>query len=562
MSGQRFGWRPDDRQAGGGCRISLWAASVVFAAHAIVASPSFVPEAAADAATGVTVRDLGSVAIVEATLPGRVLDHVPACTTATRCEGLLLLVRPGEGDATPVAPEAAGDASGAGDERPSLPPLLLHLDLTAALAGRPAAALTQPTLWVPHEASALALLDLDGDGESEVAAGETGRLWSLGPPDALEVPLPVLHGEAVDLAAVRSLLDPRLARFPTAEVGRLRWYAPVDGKLAPAGSAALPVQARRRGGGLELSSPEPLPMSGPGGGAPSWVAGPEAHGDRRLRSVLIDPAAPDGAAAEAWALLPGPERVASAQYVRIDGRPALVVFTHGADKLRLFDQKRVRVFFLATDRTRAGSTPALAAETRSHLWQDAEAAVADFDGDGHEDVAVAQVKGMFDGEAVEVDTYRGLGGGRFESRPRQVRLKLDAPDWRWTGDLDGDRLPDLVATTGDDLVVFTGAGRRRGAALNDEPAWRLSFPPQARPGSPERVTEGEAAPEAPEVEVEVRAGSDGGTEIEARREDVAALGTLPRAVDLDGDGRPELVSTVPLPDGRERLRVIVLRPRR
>lgn len=508
---------------------------------AIAAALALSASAAGAAGPEVTVRDLGSVAIVEAVLPGRVTGYVPACGTPTECHGLLLLV--------PVS---------GGTDR-SRPPLLLRLDPAAAIAGDSAAALTQPTVWVPRETDELALIDLDGDGDAEVAAGETGRLWSLGPPEALEVPLPLLHGDAVDLAAVRRLVDPRLARFPTAEVGRLRWYAPADGALVAAGSAALPVEARRRGGGLELRSPEPATMPGVDGAAPSWVAGPEAHGDRRLRSVLIDPdgllgGGPDGAAAEAWALLPGPERVASSQYVRIDGRPALIVFTHGADKLRLFDQKRVRVFFLSSDRTRAGSTPALAADTRSHMWQRAEAAVADFDGDGHDDVAVAQMKGMFDGEAVEIDTYRGLGGGRFERRPRQIRLKMEAPGWRWSDDLDGDRLPDLIATSGDRVLIFTGAGRRRGAALAEEPAWRLTFLAE-----PELEADGDETEEA-EVEVEVRAGDDGGAEIEARRDESPALGALPRPADLDGDGRAELISVTPLPDGRERLRVIVLRP--
>lgn len=518
---------------------------------------------AAAASPAATVRDLGSVAIVEAELPGRIIGFVPACGTPSDCHGLLLLVAVLEPGAAATAPEPAPDSG---------PPLLLRLDAARAVGGDPAGALSQATPWVPHDADELALIDLDGDGDAEVAAGESGRLWSLGPPGALEAPLPVLAGAGVDLAASGGLVHPLLARFPTAEVGLLRWYAPAGGGLAPAGSAALPVEARRRHGGLELSSPEPALLPGAGGAAPSWVAGPEAHGDRRLRSVLIDPAAPDGAAAEAWVLLPGPERVASSQYLRIDGRPALVVFTHGADKLRLFDQKRLRVFFLAGDRTRAGSTPALAADTLSHLWQRAEAAVADFDGDGHDDVAVAQVKGLLDGEAIQVDAYRGLGGGRFEGKPRRARLKVPDAGWRWTEDLDGDRLPDLVAESEGRLLLFTGAGRRHGAALAEEPAWQLALPaePEAEPERPRDRSRGEETDEEdeeledaeePEVEIEIRAGEEGAA-MHARHEGLPALGSLPRALDLDGDGRAELVSVDTLPDGRERLRVIVLRPGR
>ena len=113
--------------------------------------------------------------------------------------------------------------------------------------------------------------------------------------------------------------------------------------------------------------------------------------------------------------------------MRLDGRPALAVFTYAADRLGIFDQARLRLFPLAGDRTRAGAAPALAVDTTSHRWQRAAVAIADLDADGRDDVSVAQVKGL-GGGALLIETYRGLGGGRFDRRPRRVRL--DLPDAR------------------------------------------------------------------------------------------------------------------------------------
>lgn len=519
----------------------------------------------------VTVREEGRTVTVEAELPGSVLGLAPACGGDGPCRGLWLMVRAARSEAESATDAEAAPAEGTASdgtataETPA-PPRLLRFDPVRAAAGDPAAALAEPTAWLPAETEILALVDLDGDGAAELVAGEPGRIWSLGDPAAPQPPLPVLTGPAVDLAAVRGLIVPALPRFPTTAVGRLRWYGPGAGSgLALAGSAALPVQTQRRAHGLELTSPPPSLLPASGGEPPRWAVGPEAHGDRRLRSLLIDPLAGDEDRSDEdrrdgyWSMLPGPESVHWSRYLRLDGEPVLAVLTHASDRLGIFDQKRLRLFRLAADRTRAGADPVLAIETTSHRWQPARVVIADLDGDGHDDVSVAQVKGL-DGKAILVASYRGLGGGRFARKPGKVRLGDAAFYWRWIGDppdpadLDGDRLPDLITLVHGKVLVYTSGGRRAGQALAERPRWEIA--PRPEPESEDEAEEPEenASPEEEEaIEIEIEGGEMSVDLYLPRRDGV------PAALDLDGDGRAELIFRDPLPDGRERLRVVFLR---
>ena len=520
--------------------------------------------APAEGSPAVRVHDHGRASTVEAELPGTLLDLAPACGGVGRCRGLWLLVRPAveiaQSDSGGAEPPAARSAAGepGGDPAAGPPPRLLLLDAARAALGDPAATLTESPIPLPRETESLALADLDGDGAPELLAGAPGRVWSLGDPASPGRPVPVLTDPDVDLAAARPLLDPALPLLPSPAVGRLRWYRPAaGGGLTPAGSAPLPVRTRRRAHGLELSSPQPTLLPAAGGAPPRWAAGPEPHGDRRLRSLLVDPLSGDGAAAEYWSMLPSPERVESARFLTLDGHPALAVFTHAADRLGIFDQARLRLFRLGADRTRAGSVPILAVDTTSHRWQRAAVAIADLDADGRDDVSIAQVKGL-GGGAILIETYRGMGGGRFDRRPKKVRL--DAPDatWRWLthadSDLDGDDLPDLIALSEGRLLIYTSAPRRPGTALGDTPTWEIAWP---RPEADETREQAEGVTDD---------GGDDEDEEDEEDEDshradhrFPGLGGFPGALDLDGDHRPEIVFRAPLPDGRERLRIVLLR---
>lgn len=501
-------------------------------------------------ASAVTVHEHDRAVTVETELPGRLLGLAPACGHDGRCRGVWLLVRP--------AHTAASEAV----EGASAPPRLLLLDPARAAGGDPAAALTEPPVPLPPETDALALADLDGDGAPELLAGAPGRIWSLGDPAAPRAPLPLLTDPGVDLAVVRALLDPNLPLLPFPAVGRLRWYALADdGGLEPAGSAPLPVRTRRRTHGLELSSPLPTLIPGAAGEPPRWAVGPEPHGDRRLRSILIGPLSADGAAAESWSMLPSPERVDTSRFLTLDGRPALAVFTHAADRLGIFDQARLRLFRLGADRTRAGSPPVLAVDTTSHRWQRAAVTVADLDADGRDDVSVAQVKGL-GGGAILIETYRGLGGARFERRAKKLRLDLPDARWRWSAgpdsDFDGDRLPDLLAHSEGRMLLYTSASRRPGTALAEAPHWEIAWPrPEIDDGAePSGKVEEEEEDEEEQEEQEEQERAE-----HARRADprFPALGGFPATLDLDADHRPEILFRAPLPDGRERLRVVLLR---
>ena len=540
---------------------------------ALLLAPASAPAGAASGAQTAATADSPAAAVheheramtVEAELPGRLLGLAPACGLERRCRGVWLLVRPlldasAAGDGATRSSAVGSDAAGDSAARP---PRLLLLASRAALGGP--AALAESSVPPPADADTLALADLDGDGAAELLAGAPGRVWSLGDPAHPRPARLLLDDPSFDLAASHALLDPALPLLPSPAVGRLRWYRLAGGLLEPAGSAPLPVGTRRRAHGLELTSPEPARLPAAAGAPPRWVAGPDPHGDRRLRSILLDPLSAGEAPAESWSMLPAPERVESARYLTLDGAPALAVFTHPADRLGIFDQARLRLFRLGADRTRAGSAPILAVDTTSHRWQRAAVSVADLDGDGRDEVSVAQIKGL-GGKAILIETYRGLGGGRFERRPARVRLDLPDAIWRWTGDheadLDGDRLPDLVALSGGGLMIYTSTGRREGTALAERPRWKIALPEPEPEEATDESTGGDAGAEtaeepADEREVEVEAGDEGAAVRADRR--LPGLGGFPALRDLDGDGRPELIFRDALPDGRERLRVVLLR---
>ncbi len=278
--------------------------------------------------------------------------------------------------------------------------------------------------------------------------------------------------------------------------------------------------------------------------------------------MLIDPSSADGAPRECWSMLPAPERVEQARYVALDGHPALAVFTYAADRLGIFDQARLRLFRLGADRTRAGSTPVLAADTTSHRWQRAAVVVSDLDADGHDDVSIAQVKGL-GGGALLIETYRGLGAGRFERRPTKVRLGAPDAAWRWSddADLDADRLPDLIALSLGRLLIYTSTARGGGAALAETPRWEITWPepepdPEHDAAEPrDSAEDDEEQVEEEQIEVEV---DDDGAHVRAEHR-LPRLGGFPATLDLDGDHRPELIFRHPLPDRRERLRIVLLR---
>ncbi len=367
-------------------------------------------------------------------------------------------------------------------------------------------------------------------------ASPAGARWEKVPPAAarrFELPAPLVAGAATVEGGRRGLalllaaappagggaparqllfLDPATGRLETL-IGQLppaagellasggRLWLPVErfgslevltpdgaGGAATVASYALPRRAERTRWGLRLSSPPVLPVTGSAdaaGGAPCFATEPEAIGPRRLRVRRLCPSSAEagqsganaplaGAPVESFALLPGTETVTAARFARLDGETVLAALTR--EKLGLFVKQRLRLFRLEATRNRMGTGPVLAADTDCPIWHPLELSFPDADGDGRRDLALVCDKGLIH-EQLQIALYRGLGGARFEPRPRVVEIGGAYDMWSYDGDLDGDGRLDLLARS--EQAIFElrsgGAGRRRPVAA--DPAWRFTLPP-------------------------------------------------------------------------------------
>ncbi|HVR95187.1 MAG TPA: VCBS repeat-containing protein [Thermoanaerobaculia bacterium] len=406
-------------------------------------------------------------------------------------------------------------------------------------------ALREAIRGLPAAADTLDVVDLDGDGSQELLLGEPGKLHSLGPVERLALsPRPLLSDPALDPAVSQPARWPPVGRrdggqLEVVDVGHVRVYTRDGaGALALAAEHELPVRARRDAAGLLLSTPRVTVLPRPGG--PSlYVAGPEAHGKTRLRTVLIDPAAPESSRRiEAWAQLPGPEEVIASWYVLLDGRPFLVVTTAGSEKVGLFEKQRLRVFPLAADRSRAGRRPVLAFETESRRWNAVAPAVLDIDRDGREDLVVVQPEGLA-GKTLVAQAWLGRGDGGFQPGGRRTALDIEAGAWSYGRDLTGDGIADLVAMSEDRLLTFAGMTDPKGKNVLERKPWKtVTFHPAASGQTVREVSIG-----------------TGGTQIEGG--DVVAPGT-PYLIDLEGDGRAEVIFLTPDERGHGSVQVVRL----
>jgi len=382
---------------------------------------------------------------------------------------------------------------------------------------------------LPEKAATLLAADLDGDGADEILLGAPGTLWTLGTPEAPAAPRQVLDG--VDARNLLGL-DESGAEIAAAEVGRLRSWKREGGKLAPGASFELPVRAKRQRTAIRLETPdvERLPQAS---GAPLYLIGPEANGKTRLLTLLLTRGA-DGTAqrTEAWSRFAGPEQVDEHWFLRVDGRPLLLVTTTSADKVSVFEKKKLRLFPFAADRTRAGQGSILSSPTDTPRWFPVEPSVVDLDRDGREDLVVAQQEGLR-GKNLLIEAFfgQGQGQGRFELPSRKTEIDLQARAWHYGADVTGDGRPDLIAIEEKKLLLFAGADNPRRGPLESRPRLTLDLP------ATESVT------------VTASAGSEGAA-VTARRS------TPLQAVDLDGDGKAEIVITFRDDQGRGRVTVV------
>lgn len=327
--------------------------------------------------------------------------------------------------------------------------------------------------------------------------------------------------------------------FCAVEPGTLRrWTPDGEGGLSAADPIPLPFSVERSPAGLRLSSP-PLALTPSPAGSPlrRLFVGPEPLGSRRLRGFWIDLAHPASEPEELLAALPGPESVEQSWPVLLDGTPMVVVRTQSADALNLFEGQRLRVLPWASDRTRAGAAPALAVELDSKRWHTTGVAIDDVDGDGVDDLLVSFPEGL-SGQDLVAQWWRGLGGGRFESRARRSDIGKAGGAAKLVARGGPDDPPSLllVRERQVELRRFVAAGRQ---ALAAAPALRAALPPA--PGV------------EPRGSVEVSVGSGGErVEREAGEDEIELLG----AAELDGRAGRELLLVLSGDGGTERLLVV------
>ena len=327
--------------------------------------------------------------------------------------------------------------------------------------GRPAA-YAPPALLKDLPKGNLGALDLDRDGAEELLIAAEGELQSLGSAASPRPPANLLDTAGTEVLLPSRWSERSLEGVVVASVGRARLFVPGAGRLTAVLDLPVPTRASRQTHGIRLSSPRILTVAGD---SARLAATPQAIGKQRLRTLLLEA----GATSEAWSLLPTPEDVDEARYATIDGRPSLIVSTTNADKLGIFEGKKLRIFALAADRTQAGRAPILAAQTTSHRWFPVETTIADVDRDGHDDAIVVQSDGMGGGETI-VETFFGRGdGGGFVTPGRRQKWELRSEGTSYAADLTGDGVADFAVLDDEGLNVFAGTKDPRRALLAREP---------------------------------------------------------------------------------------------
>ncbi len=271
-----------------------------------------------------------------------------------------------------------------------------------------------------------------------------------------------------------------------------------------------------------------------------YALGPQPVGGRRLRTLLLDPVS-GAATAEWWSQFPAPELALESAYLTLDGRPVLMVSSRPADKLSFFGEKLLRLFPLGEkDRSRTGAAPLLAVESHANLWQQMLPVPIDLDGDGRQDLVTAYWKGLRSAK-VALDAWMRRPDGSFATSP--LSTEIDAGDgdkgtMMYGDDLDGDGLPDLAVTLGGRLLIYRGASARRPGrgVIDTKPAWSI----------PVSVAE---------TKHDFDLGLSFGEEKSAPDIPPPAAEPFLRGVDLDGDGRKEIV----IPEGAEPGTFVVVR---
>lgn len=491
--------------------------------------------------TGVESVELAGARRIEAILPGPLVSYAFPERADGRRE-IVLLVAPAPPD--PSEPEEEEPAGPCEKKECTEPPApaprsLVRFDHSGG------GALEILRVGLPADTAALDAADLDGDRNEEVLLIRPGEIRRFpvrergeeGAGPRLQVFDPEIALEGVDPRIVRFPRNDAGSHLPVPVLGGVRFYGPV-GEGAVWGLVSeveLPIDVRRRGGALRISSPLVRVVGRTSGGRLLFAVGPEAHGSRRLHTILIDPlAGEEGRRVEVWSRLPAPERLLESSFSILDGRPALIATTRSAKKLSLFEEKLLRVWYLdEPDRTRAGSRPVHAVESGANLWQMSTPSILDVNGDGLEDLVLAYWKGLKD-DRVVLDAYLRQPGGGFARSAGSTQFEVEDADRFVLGygrDLDGDGLAELLLRAGGRMLIFPGVrpGRKGKGLVEKNPRWELPGEQGSSQTARNRIAVGEEGTIFSEV--------------------FEPFGSW-RLVDLDGDGREEILALARSIEGR------------
>jgi hypothetical protein len=390
---------------------------------------------------------------------------------------------------------------------------------------------------LPADADALAAVDLNGDGADELLIGRRGAVLVLGPdgaqPLASQVDLS-LDGAVAGLVPQASGGPTRLA-IPS--LRGLTFFSPSASGTGweAAGKAVLPVEASVMGAEMTVRGLPVERIGGPGPQAPLlYAAGPREYGSQRLQTLVIHPSASgteaDPLVTESWSLLPEPEEIVETSYTMLDGKVAMLAITRPGEKLSLLGEKLLRLFVLEADRSRTGRAPVFACQSRMNLWQLAHPVFTDVNRDGTADLVIGYWKGLKDSTVV-LDAYLRGADGTFAKSPRSTEFDVEDGDrgmLEYGRDVTGDGLPDLIVRGQDIILVHAGQASRDGKALVAKTA-SLSVPGEGLFFTNDNDFDISFAP---------KAGAEGeGAKFKFRRQTSGD----PRFVDLDGDGRDEIV---------------------
>lgn len=479
---------------------------------------------------GVTTETFEGGRRLDAVLHGPLIGYALPRVASGRRE-IILLTHTSYPEVPEGDDEAADDRRGPCDDCAEQTAALYHLRYDTP---QPKLILLRDDL--PGDATSLDAMDVDGDGVEELLLYRPAEVYLLrelgariggsGPELLLSDPDIWQRAREPTLVRATAQLDEPWLQVPG--IGRVRYYRPAPhfSGWSPVAEAELPVYAKYRtnfANGFRIHSSPPFLLARSAAG-PIFATRAHPVGEQRLQVLLIRPAVgpEQSVVEECWARLPQPERVLHQFTLLLDGEPVLLVMSMPADKLSFFDEQLLRIFPLQRDRSRTGRPPRAAFKTRANIINDPRPTFTDVDGDGRQDLVLGYWKG-FDADRVVLDVYLQDEDGSFPSSPKTTGLdvKQANPSILIYGrDLDGDQRADLMIVAEERLQIYRGSATSPKGKSIVEPLPAFSAPVGDDVGGGSRVFVLDFA----------------GAQQFTFDDDPP-----PRPVDLDGDGRSEVL---------------------